>query len=93
MTILGIWVLIISLYFRSLRQTLRNKRNKRDKIVLRTTPKVLRLTCSNDPQPIPPSERWTLKSRQQAYCLALARLDSACIARNETRIVGQNKSS
>ena len=89
MTILGIWVLIISLCFRSLRQTLRNKRNK----IVRTGRKVLRLTFSNDPQPIPPSERWTLKSRQQAYCLALARLDSACIARNETRIVGQNKSS
>ena len=47
MTILGIWVLIISLYFRSLRQTLRNKR---DKIALRTGRKVLRLTRSNDPQ-------------------------------------------
>ncbi len=51
MTILSIWVLIIRLCFRSLRQTLRNKRNK---IVLRTGRKVLQLTYrKGNPQPVP----------------------------------------
>jgi len=51
MTILSIWVLIIPLCFRSLRQTLRNKRNK---IVLRTGRKVLQLTYrKGNPQPVP----------------------------------------
>jgi hypothetical protein len=48
MTIRDIWVFIIDLCFYSLQQTLRNK------IVLRTGRKVLRLTCrKGDPQPVP----------------------------------------
>ena len=42
-----------------------------------------------DPQPVPPWEWRKRKSREwQAYFLALARLDSACVELSGTRIFG-----
>jgi hypothetical protein len=81
MTIWDIWVLIIDLCFYSFQQTLRNK------IVLRTGRKVLRLTC---PKVI--RSRYRLGSGEKDltvwgrhHFMTLAR---ACVPLNRTRIVG-----